>query len=280
MSLKRATESELEADTRNTQPHGTGPDFKYVGRKPAASLFRNQITLVGNLSPKALIVKAVIKLGGFAFSTEHPKPLVEEYVRVLRELVGEWHLVVVAGGGPIARSYIKIARDMKVPESLCDQLGILVSRLNARLLVDGLGEYAFPEIPVNIDELKHYFASGKVVAMGGLQPGHSTNAVAAIAAETITADLFLNATDVAGVYTADPNKDPKAKMLDQVTISQLTALLSKGEMAAGTYELMDPLALRIIQRSKVPTVIVDGRNPENVPKALRGDKVGTRLVHD
>lgn len=224
-------------------------------------------------------MKAVIKLGGFAFPSDSEKPLVEEYVKLLKELVGEYHLVVVTGGGHIARTYIKAARDMDVPESLCDQIGILVSRLNARLLVDGLSEYAFPEIPVNIDELKHYFASGKIVAMGGLTPGHSTNAVAAIAAETIDAELFVNATDVEGVFTSDPSMDKKAKKLDEVTVRQLTEILSKIEMSAGAYDLMDPLALRIIHRSKIPTIILDGRTPANVTRALRNEKIGTRVIH-
>jgi uridylate kinase len=224
-------------------------------------------------------LKAVIKLGGFAFSFEEKHPLVEEYVKLFKELLGQYHFVVVTGGGPIARYYIKAAREMDVPESLCDHLGILASRLNARLLVDGLGEYAFPEVPTTIDELKHYFASGKIVAMGGLTPGHSTNAVAAIAAETIQADQFINATDVDGVYTADPSKDPNAKKLDEVTIDRLTQILSKGDITAGAYDLMDPLALRIIARSKIPTIIVNGRAPDNVLKALRNESTGTRVLH-
>jgi uridylate kinase len=128
--------------------------------------------------------------------------------------------------------------------------------------------------------LKHYFSSGKIVAMGGLQPGHSTNAVAAIAAETIKAERFVNATDVDGVYTADPSRDPTAKKLDKVTLSQLMQILSKMEITAGAYELMDPLALRIIQRSKIPTVILDGRTPSNVIKALRDEEIGTRVICD
>ena len=224
-------------------------------------------------------MKAVIKLGGFAFPNRPEKPLVKEYVKLLTGLIGEHHLVVVTGGGEVARAYIGTAREMGVSESLCDQLGILASRLNARLLADGLGEYAFPEIPLTIGELKHYFASGKIVTMGGLTPGHSTNAVAAIAAETVGAALLVNATDVDGVYSGDPHKDKSAKKLDEVTVSELTALLSRTEMTAGAYELMDPLALRIIARSKLTTVVVDGRDPNNVSHAIRNERVGTRVTH-
>jgi uridylate kinase len=224
-------------------------------------------------------LKAVVKLGGFAFPSRPEKPLVREYVKLFTDLVGKHHLVVVTGGGEVARAYIKVAREMRVSEALCDQLGILASRLNARLLVDGLRDYAFPEIPVTIGELKHYFASGKIVAMGGLTPGHSTNAVAAIAAETIGAELLVNATDVDGVYSSDPSRDKNAKKLKRVTVTELTAILSKTHIMAGAYDLMDPLALRIIERSALRTVVVDGRTPSNVARALRNERIGTQIVH-
>lgn len=223
-------------------------------------------------------MRTVLKVGGFAFSNRQQETLVQQYVDLLKQLSGNHQLVVVTGGGAVARTYISVARKMGVPESLCDQLGILVSRLNARLIVDGLGEHAFPEIPVSVDELKHFFTSEKIVAMGGLQPGHSTNAVAAIAAETVKADLFINATDIDGVYTSDPRTDAGAKRLDEITVARLTQILSGTEISAGTYDLMDPVALRIIQRSRIPTIILDGRTPGNVLKAIRNERTGTRVL--
>jgi len=226
-------------------------------------------------------LRIVLKVGGFAFSTEGgSEPLISDYVKLLQQLVKDHHFVVVTGGGFIARAYIQIARSMRVPESLCDQLGILVSRINARLVVDGLNDKAYPEIPITVTDLSRFFASGKLVAMGGLQPGHSTNAVAAIAAETVKADLFLNATDVNGVYTSDPSKDPQAEHLDEVKVSKLMQILGNSEMTAGGYDLMDPIALRIIQRSRIPTIIIDGRNLANVTKALHGERTGTRILLD
>jgi uridylate kinase len=57
-------------------------------------------------------------------------------------------------------------------------------------------------------------------------------------------------------------------------------ILSDNEMTAGGYDLMDPIALRIIQRSRIPTIIIDGRNLANVTKAIHGEKTGTRIVID
>ena len=227
------------------------------------------------------VLRIVLKIGGFAFTgSDETEPLISKYVKLLKRLSNRHQFVVITGGGPIARFYIRAARAMQVPESLCDQLGILVSRVNARLLVDGLGDNAFPEIPTSVGELKHYFTSGRLVAMGGLQPGHSTNAVAAIAAETIKAELFINATDVDGVYTADPAKDRAAQRLEEVNIDRLAEILSENEMTAGGYDLMDQTALRIIRRSKIPTVILNGRTLTNITKAMRKEKTGTKVIFE
>ncbi len=67
--------------------------------------------------------------------------------------------------------------------------------------------------------------------------------------------------------------------MDEVTISQRTEILSKVDISAGAYDLMDLLAIRIVDRSKIPTVILDGRKPANVARALRNEKIGTRVVH-
>jgi len=133
-------------------------------------------------------------------------------------------------------------------------------------------------MPESPEDLMASIASGLIVVMGGLQPGQSTNAVAALAAEAMRADLLVNATDVDGVYTADPRKDPNARKLDKVTPDELMGILSTEGFKAGEYDLMDPQALRIIKRSKTPAIIVDGRDPSNVEKALRGKGIGTRIV--
>ena len=223
-------------------------------------------------------MKAVLKLGGFAFESELSGSKLHGYVKALGEFSRKNRLVIVTGGGSIARRYIAAARELGASEFVCDQIGIHVSRLNARLLATGLGESAFPEIPESTDDMVESMASDLIVVMGGLQPGQSTNAVAALAAEAMRADLLVNATDVDGVYTADPRKDPNAKKLEEVTPEKLMAILSTGGMRAGEYDLMDPVAIRIIQRSRLPAVIVDGRNPSNVEKAMHGKRIGTRIV--
>ena len=223
-------------------------------------------------------MKAVLKLGGFAFDSELSGKKIDTYARVIKEFSKRNRLVVVTGGGSIARKYIAAARDLGASEFVCDQIGIHVSRTNARLLAAALQGSAFHKIPESPDNLIESIDSGLIVVMGGLQPGQSTNAVAALAAEAMRAHLLVNATKVDGVYTVDPRKDPNAKKLDEVTPDELIKILSTEGFKAGEYDLMDPLALRIIKRSNIHAVIVDGRDPSNIEKALQGKHIGTRII--
>jgi len=224
-------------------------------------------------------MKIVIKIGGYAFPSEIDVGLIIEYANILRQLRKDGHIVVaVTGGGENARKYINSARKLGGAEFLCDLIGIHVSRLNAYLLITKLGEDAYPNPPTSIDELMQALMTGKIVVVGGLQPGQSTNAVAAIAAEAVGADMLINTTDVDGVYTADPKKDPHAKKLPVVNIKEFIDIVSGEKMFAGSYDLFDLPALKIIERSKIPTWIVNGRSVENVAKAILGEKVGTHVI--
>jgi len=224
-------------------------------------------------------VKAVIKIGGFLFGDKLDDKRVKAYAQVLKDIHKQGQeIVVVTGGGETARKYIAAARAQGANEAQCDQIGIYATRLNARLLISALGEGAFPEVPETIEELGRYFLTGKIVAMGGLQPAHSTDAVAAIAAEAINADVFIKTTDIPGVCTKDPKKHPDAKKLDTIGIRELLEMLSEKSIAAGGYELIDPVALRVIERSKILTWIVPGDDPVNIKRALRKEAVGTKVV--
>ncbi|MEM3522172.1 MAG: UMP kinase, partial [Candidatus Bathyarchaeia archaeon] len=216
-------------------------------------------------------MKIAIKLGGFVFKSKLKPEILKSYANIFNELYEKNHkLVVITGGGESARKYIKAARELGAPEVVCDQIGIMVSRLNANLLIVALKEIAFPSIPKNIEELKDYFSFNKIVVMGGLQPGQSTDAVAAIAAETIKADLLIYTKDVDGVYTSDPNKNRCAKKIDEIPIKKLLNLVIEDKIWAGKYELIDLVAIKLIERSKIPTWIISGLNAENIKKVLLG----------
>jgi uridylate kinase len=225
-------------------------------------------------------MRAVVKLGGALFRRTPDTRMISSTAKVLSDFAAQGNqLVAVTGGGENARAYIMAARSLGAEESTCDLIGIDITRVNAEILRIALGPAAALKIPSSLSELRHYTAEGRVVVMGGLQPGQSTNAVAALAAEITRSDILVNGTDVEGVYTADPKKDPNAKLIKSVNISKLLSWAMGGNVYAGSYELLDPMALKILERSKTPTRFVSISNAETILSALKGKDVGTLVVY-
>lgn len=219
---------------------------------------------------------AVVKVSGRIISPQNVG-LVKEYSRIM----GNHHarggrIAVVVGGGATARTYIEAARSLGCSEALLDIIGIDASRLNARLLIAGLGGNAHPLVPHNLAEFLQYWESGKIVVAGGFQPGQSTNAVAAVIAEAVGAERLINATLVEGIYDKDPSRHRDAKLLERLSYRRLREILQASQTSlAGAYELFDPVALNVAERSRIKLVFINGWNPENLARALRGEKVGT-----
>ncbi|MEN4018725.1 MAG: UMP kinase [Methanobacterium sp.] len=224
-------------------------------------------------------MKIVITVGGSIIIKDGEPKIFKDYADVLIEMKNKNELFLVVGGGKPARQYIGIARGLGASEAACDDMGIEVTRLNAKLLIMALGDVAYPEVAKNFHEAMEFATSGRIVIMGGTEPAHSTDAVGSILAEFIGADLLINATSVDGLYNKDPNKFEDAKMYEKITPTEMMSILSSKEMKAGTYEFFDMTAVQIIKRSNIKTRIVNGENPENILKALNS-KIGTTIVPD
>ena len=220
--------------------------------------------------------RIVIKLSGSVFAMDNTKVL-KDYASFLVKISKICQPVVVAGGGKIARHYISHARTSGADESTLDELGIEVSRLNAKLLIYALKNKAYPHPPTNLQEVKHAVDSGLIVISGGLHPGQSTNATAALIAEKVHASEFLNTTDVDGIYDSDPRKNKKAKKFKRIELKNLRKLLVHEESIAGGYDLMDIVALKVIERSKIKTRILKS-DIKNIEKAIKGNSVGTEII--
>jgi len=87
----------------------------------------------------------------------------------------------------------------------------------------------------------------------------------------------LNATDVDGIYDSDPNKNKKAKKFRRIELKKLRNLLVKEDSVAGSYDLMDIVALKIIERSKIKTRILKA-DLKILEKAIKGHSVGTEII--
>lgn len=220
----------------------------------------------------------VIKLSGSVFNFKTTSKSLKEYAKALLDIQTKVQPVVVSGGGIIARHYVNLARSLGSDESSLDVMGIEISRLNAMLLSAALGDSVYPVIPSNLEEISIACQSGKIVVSGGFHPGQSTNATAALICEKIKADRFLNATDVDGIYESDPKKNTKAKMFKEITIKKCLDLLNTESTQAGNYDLMDIVAMKVIERSKIPTWVI-----KSDPKVIRNlimknSQTGTKIT--
>ena len=218
----------------------------------------------------------VIKFSGKVFGVENIK-ILKDYARFLVKLSKTHQPIIVAGGGKIARHFISHARSSGADESSLDELGIEISRLNAKLLIYALKDKAYPHPPTSLKEAKNAVDSGLIVVAGGLHPGQSTNGTAALIAEKVKAVQFLNATDVKGIYDSDPNKSKKAKLFKTIELKKLRGMLVKEDSVAGGYDLMDIVALKIIERSKIKTRVIQS-DIKTLEKAVKGLAVGTEIV--
>ncbi|HEY7508308.1 MAG TPA: UMP kinase [Nitrososphaera sp.] len=221
--------------------------------------------------------RIVIKLSGKVFSGEDGRDI-RRYASMLADLSGKVQPVVVAGGGKIARHYISIARGFGLDEASLDIIGIQVSRLNAKMLIAALGGRAHPAVPKDLEQVTGAAASGKIIVAGGLHPGQSTNATSALIAEKVGAARFINATDVNGIYDSDPRTNRKAKLFKEITTKQCREILGGESSMAGGYDLMDIVALKVIERSKIPTVVLKSEPSIIKDAVLKNKATGTRIT--
>lgn len=210
----------------------------------------------------------------FGYETTHE---LKRYARMLSKISEKVQPIVVAGGGKLARHYISTARSLGSDEASLDILGIEVSRLNARLMIIALGDQAYPVVPEDLEQVSKAVTASRIVVTGGLHPGQSTNATAALIAEKVKASKFLNATDVNGIYDSDPNKNEDARLFNEITVKRCIDLLASEDSAAGGYDLLDIVALKVIERSKIPTVVLKS-DPAVIKKAISHTAVGTRII--
>ena len=219
----------------------------------------------------------VIAFGGSVLlSDESDKFFFKKLSDILINSSKNYKIFIVVGGGKTARSYIKIGRDLDLDEKTLDEIGISITRLNANFL-----SYIIKDsnsvIPNFTDDAKDM--DEPIVIMGGTTPGHSTDMVAAELAEKTKAEMFIIATNVDGVYDKDPNSFSDAVLFEEITIDQLIKDQGTEWNSAGKNTVIDGPALKIIKRSKIQTVVLNGKKLDQLEKAImKKHFIGTTIT--
>ena len=185
---------------------------------------------------------------------------------------------VVVGAGNIARGLDAAAQGMD--RATADYMGMLATVINALALQDILEKKGVDTrvmTAIRMEELaepyirrravRHLEKGRMVIFAGGTgNPYFSTDTAAVLRALEIEAKVILKATNVDGVYTADPKKDPKAKFLPE---------LSFRDALVNGYAVMDANAFGLCKENKLPIVVFNINQPGATARVLAGERVGT-----
>ncbi|RLD18349.1 MAG: UMP kinase, partial [Bacteroidetes bacterium] len=116
-----------------------------------------------------------------------------------------------------------------------------------------------------------HLRKGRVVifAAGTSSPFFTTDSAAALRANEINADVILKGTRVDGIYTADPEKDPSATKIDELSFA---SVINKN------LKIMDMTAFTLCQENGLPIVVFDINQPGNLKRIVQGEKIGSLVT--
>jgi uridylate kinase len=216
--------------------------------------------------------------GGFGIDGDAVQRIAEEVVSVAK--LGT-QVAVVVGGGNFLRG-AAIASRMNIQEATAHYMGMLATVINALALQDTLEEcgqatrvqsaiaiHSACESYVRRRCIRH-LEKGRVVilAAGTGRPFVTTDTAAALAAVEINAGILFKATNVDGVYSADPKKDKQAKFLRKLSYNQIIDQRLK---------VMDVSAIDLCQRHGVPITVFNLGKAGGMRQAVLGGNIGTRI---
>lgn len=225
-------------------------------------------------------MKIVLSIGGSVLAPELDPGRIAAYAAAVERMTRTGaEVICVVGGGGGARSYIDTARSLGADEVTLDQLGIAVTRLNARLLQAALGDLAAAAIPTGYTAAVTAAREAPVVVMGGAVAGQTTDAVAVAVAERYGAELLVIATSVDGVYDVDPHGEPDAQKFETIGVAELIELIAPMSRGAGSSAPVDLIAAKLLERTGMRALVLDGTDPDAVAAAvIDGEHTGTEIT--
>jgi uridylate kinase len=228
--------------------------------------------------------RVLLKLSGEAFGGKKGSGIDPDFLRYISNEIKKVYdegvqLAIVVGGGNIFRGIQ--GQDIGIDRATGDYMGMLATLINALALQNALENIAgIPTRVLSALEIRavaepyirrraiRHLEKGRVVIFGAGtgNPFFSTDTAAALRAAEIKADVIIKATKVDGIYTDDPNKNPDAEKIDEITFKEA---LEKG------LKVMDATAFTLAKENNIPILVLDIFKPNNLLKAVKGEKVGS-----
>ncbi len=207
--------------------------------------------------------------------------VLKEYANQVIEVVRKGcEIAIVIGGGNIFRG--QSGAESGFDRVKGDQMGMLATIINSLALeskIFSLGGKAKVFTSIRMEPVGELYNRDRVlealknnticILSGGTgNPFFTTDTAAALRAVEIGADVLLKGTRVDGVYTADPEKDPKAEKFDEISF---------GEVISKRLKVMDSTAFTMCRENNMPVIVFDMNKSGNLNKLVYGDKIGTLI---
>lgn len=202
-----------------------------------------------------------------------------EKIKVCKELGAD--IAIVVGGG----NYWRGRSNQYMDRTRADHIGMLATTMNALAILDAftqIGVEARVQTAIQMPQIAEFYIRNRAVShldkgrivifgCGTGNPFFSTDTAAALRAAEINADAIFKATNVDGVYTSDPKKDPNATRYEQ---------LSLDEMLAKDLHVLDGAATAICRDNNIPIYVFDMTDPDNIIRAVKGENIGTLVAKE
>ncbi len=216
--------------------------------------------------------KVVISLGGSLINPGRiDRNFLKEFKNVIKKFP-RYKIVIVTGGGKIARDYIEALGDKS--GKIRSLIGIKATKLNAMLVSNFLDNEVV--VPDSLDEVKRSLMKKNLVVCGalGYREKMTSDGTAADVARFLKAGLLINMTNVNGLYDRDPRKFKDSKLISEISFSDFLKMVDKIKYKPGQHFVLDQVAAEIIRKYKIKTVILKGA--AELKKCLNGEKfIGT-----
>lgn len=227
--------------------------------------------------------RVLVKLSGEALMGSQSFGIDEKIVATIADEIRDVHslgveIAIVVGGGNIIRGLAASHRG--IDRVTGDYMGMLATVINGLAMQDALEKRGVPtrvQTAIDIREVAEPFIRRRalrhlekgravVFAAGTGNPYFTTDSAAALRANEIHAEVLLKATKVDGLYTADPEKDPDAVLLPEVTYQ---------EVLEKDLKVMDTAAISLCRDNGIPIAIFDMMAAGNIRRVICGERVGS-----
>jgi uridylate kinase len=234
-------------------------------------------------SDRAAYRRVLLKLSGEALMGSQSFGIDERVVATIADEIRDVHALgvqvsVVVGGGNIIRGLAASHRG--IDRVTGDYMGMLATVINALALQDAMEKRGVPtrvQTAIDIREVAEPFIRRRamrhleknravIFAAGTGNPYFTTDSAAALRANEVHAEILLKATKVDGLYTADPEKDPHAVLLPEVTYQ---------EVLEKDLKVMDTAAISLCRDNGIPIAIFNMMTPGNIRRVICGERVGS-----